>query len=185
MNSNTKFVGASTSASNIARTQFASSDFWKRRGDQLLLISVKLCVPDVCSRMARLHTLLWRLPARRYLPSLEFRLSCLRWFARSALPGWRRKNWIWRPPDLPIVLLVRAGAAIPHAALAQSTNDIDWKQIELRVFHTGEQSATGLFATPAGDLYQLNLSRARDGAYQLDSDPLEGRIRWQIKEANK
>ncbi len=40
-------------------------------------------------------------------------------------PGWRRIA----AGEVPVVLLVRAGAAIPHAPLAQSTAFIDWKRV--------------------------------------------------------
>jgi methylenetetrahydrofolate reductase (NADPH) len=36
--------------------------------------------------------------------------------------------------ELPVVLLVRDGAAIPHANLAQSTGEIDWHSLELKMF---------------------------------------------------
>ena len=82
--------------------------------------------------------------------------------------------------DVPIVLLVRSGAALPHAALAQSTNDIDWKQIELRVFDTGGGPVSGLFAVPNGERFQLKLSPGPKGEFKLDDDPLAGKVRWRV-----
>lgn len=44
--------------------------------------------------------------------------------------------------DIPIIVLVRDGAVIPYIALAQSTADMDWSAIELRIFAV-ESSASG------------------------------------------
>jgi alpha-D-xyloside xylohydrolase len=40
--------------------------------------------------------------------------------------------------EIPVVLLVRDGATIPMAKVAQSTADIDWKNIESRKFSAGK-----------------------------------------------
>ncbi len=42
------------------------------------------------------------------------------------------------------VILVRDGAAIPKIKLAQSTQDMDWKNIEWVVYSTDKKAATGL-----------------------------------------
>jgi alpha-D-xyloside xylohydrolase len=85
--------------------------------------------------------------------------------------------------DLPIVLLVRGGSLIPHIALAQSTAQMNWNEIELRVFATGTAPASGLVAFPAqtlpGGLYRLEAKPGPSG-YALVSDPLLGRVRWRI-----
>lgn len=75
---------------------------------------------------------------------------------------------------IPIILLARSGAAIPHAAVAQSTSAIDWGAIEVRVFGDAE-TATGRFALPEGPLHTL---RVRDG--RLEADPLGGRVAWTV-----
>jgi alpha-D-xyloside xylohydrolase len=80
---------------------------------------------------------------------------------------------------VPVVMLVREGAAIPHARLAQSTGRIEWGEIELRVFGTGD-SAEGYFCHPEeGVLHDLRLLRGGDGFY-LSEDPLGGRVDWRI-----
>ncbi|MDQ3863921.1 MAG: alpha-xylosidase [Actinomycetota bacterium] len=83
---------------------------------------------------------------------------------------------------VPIVVLVREGAAIPHAGLAQSTTRIEWDEIELRVFGAGE-SAEGYFCHPEdGELHLLRLARGADG-FELREDPLGGRGNWRIRSA--
>ncbi|MFL6275327.1 MAG: TIM-barrel domain-containing protein [Blastocatellia bacterium] len=81
---------------------------------------------------------------------------------------------------IPIILLVKNHAVIPHAAVAQNTAAIDWKNIELRVFSTDTSQATGQFAMPQGSLQTLRLDSAAQG-FALKDDPLKGRVTWQIK----
>ena len=50
--------------------------------------------------------------------------------------GWHR---IWAG-EIPIVMLVREGTAIPCLELAQSTSEMDWRRIELTVF-AGEETS--------------------------------------------
>ena len=79
--------------------------------------------------------------------------------------------------DVPIIVMVRNGAIIPHIGLAQSTAQMNWNEIELRVFGAGDAPATGLFALPDGELHRLEL---RPGAAALARDPLRGKVRWRV-----
>jgi alpha-D-xyloside xylohydrolase len=88
---------------------------------------------------------------------------------------WRRI----KAGPIPVVLLVRNHAAVPHVRVAQSTNDIDWKEVELRVFSADDAPADGLFALPDGGVQALNLTSAA-GAYALRNDPLRGRVNWRV-----
>jgi alpha-D-xyloside xylohydrolase len=86
-----------------------------------------------------------------------------------------------RAGQIPIVLLVRDGAVIPHLAVAQHTAALDWSDVELRVFATGARTGqlSSLVALPDGALQRLELSPA-GGAYALGRDPLGGRVRWRV-----
>jgi len=76
-------------------------------------------------------------------------------------------------------MLVRDGAAIPHARLAQSTERIDWSEIELGIFGAGD-SAEGHFCHPEdGEQHVLRLARKGD-TYELEKDPLAGKVSWKI-----
>jgi alpha-D-xyloside xylohydrolase len=83
---------------------------------------------------------------------------------------------------LPVVLLVRGGAIVPHAAVAQHTGAIDWKTIELRVYGGTAAGARGLFALPDGDLHTLTMVQS-DRGFALREDPLKGRVTWQVRSA--
>jgi alpha-D-xyloside xylohydrolase len=57
----------------------------------------------------------------------------------------------------PFVLLVKDHTAIPHAQIAQSTAEINWREIKLRVFSSDRAAASGLFALPGEGLQALKL----------------------------
>jgi alpha-D-xyloside xylohydrolase len=88
------------------------------------------------------------------------------------------------PGEIPIILLVRSGAAIPHAAVAQSTDRLNWKNLELRVFAAPGESATAQVALPGGDLHALQLEPNGD-KYSLDANPLEGQTICRITRTAK
>ncbi len=83
---------------------------------------------------------------------------------------------------VPVVLLARSGSAIPHARVAQSTDRIDWADVELRVFAPEGAPAEGLFTTPKGGLHALRLEPGRRGLV-LKNDPTAGRVRWRVTRA--
>src|SRR2546430_17291110 len=83
---------------------------------------------------------------------------------------------------IPIVVLVRNHAVIPHVAVAQHTAAINWSDVELRVFSTDNGQATGGFALPNGELHTLELRPTGTG-YVLLRDPLGGKVRWRVTRA--
>jgi alpha-D-xyloside xylohydrolase len=46
--------------------------------------------------------------------------------------------------QIPVVLLVKDHSVVPHIAVARSTSQMNWNEIELRVFSTDTSAATGL-----------------------------------------
>jgi len=83
--------------------------------------------------------------------------------------------------EIPIVLLVKDHAAIPHIRVAQSTSEMNWNEIELRVFSTDKSLATGLFSLPEGKLQTLKLEQG----VVMKTDPLQGKVKWRIKRFEK
>jgi alpha-D-xyloside xylohydrolase len=82
--------------------------------------------------------------------------------------------------ELPVALLVRDGAVIPHAYLAQSTGEIDWHSLELKMFCARAEVAEGLVCLPEdGKLHALRLEGANDG-FALEGDALQGRVVWRV-----
>jgi alpha-D-xyloside xylohydrolase len=80
---------------------------------------------------------------------------------------------------IPVVMLVRDGAAIPHIALAQSTAFLDWSKLEVDVFATTAQRAAGVVALPDGELQPLALVR-RGSTFVLENPPLAGKVTWTV-----
>ncbi|HXH07812.1 MAG TPA: TIM-barrel domain-containing protein [Vicinamibacterales bacterium] len=85
------------------------------------------------------------------------------------------------PGPLPIVLLVREGAAVPHAALAQSTGELDWTRLELVVFANGAATARGLVYLPDTEAPREVRLERRGGRFRLREDPFAGRVAWTIR----
>jgi alpha-D-xyloside xylohydrolase len=82
--------------------------------------------------------------------------------------------------QIPIVLLVKDHSVIPQIKVAQTTQEMDWTNIQLRVFSTDGSSVSGLFALPQGTAQQLSLD-SRQSGFALKSDPLAGKVKWQIR----
>jgi alpha-D-xyloside xylohydrolase len=61
--------------------------------------------------------------------------------------------------DIPAIILVRDGSAIPHIGLAQSTGEMDWSRIELKLYAADATEAAGLLFLPGDEqLYPLQVS---------------------------
>jgi alpha-D-xyloside xylohydrolase len=91
--------------------------------------------------------------------------------------GWNRIE----AGAIPVVMLVRNGAVIPHIALAQSTNDMDWSKLDLVVFSVGGAEARGKICLPADQrLYDLSLVKKGKG-FVLANDPLAGKVKWTVR----
>jgi alpha-D-xyloside xylohydrolase len=81
---------------------------------------------------------------------------------------------------IPVILLVKEGSVIPHVKVAQSTQFIDWSEIDLMVFPAGSDSAKGLIYLPGDDsLKQISLERKKSG-FVMASDPCAGKVKWNI-----
>jgi len=81
---------------------------------------------------------------------------------------------------IPIVILVRDGAVIPHAKLAQSTKDIDWNNLQLVVYSTTSTGKGFIYLPNDTGLHQINLSGA-NGKYSIANDPYNGKVKWTIQ----
>ncbi|HEY5499920.1 MAG TPA: hypothetical protein VIK20_06005, partial [Bacteroidales bacterium] len=81
---------------------------------------------------------------------------------------------------IPIVVLVHEGAVIPHIALAQSTAQMDWSKLELRVFATDSKIVKGLICLPSDNLlHEISLVK-KDNHFIMESDPFAGKVSWKM-----
>jgi alpha-D-xyloside xylohydrolase len=81
---------------------------------------------------------------------------------------------------IPIVLLVKNHSVLPHLKVAQSTKDLDWDNVELRVFSTDDAQSRGLFTRPGSGVQSLTLV-PRGRTFVLAQDPQAGKVKWTIK----
>jgi alpha-D-xyloside xylohydrolase len=95
--------------------------------------------------------------------------------------GWSRI----KAGDIPAVILVRDGAAVPHIKLAQSTAAMDWSSLELVVYAADSKNAQALVCLPSElKLHRLALVQQGD-QFRLNGDPLSGKVKWTIRQASK
>ncbi|WP_234572223.1 glycoside hydrolase family 31 protein [Rhodohalobacter sp. 614A] len=85
-----------------------------------------------------------------------------------------------RAGEIPIVVLVKSGTVLPHIELAQSTKDMDWSNLELRVFSVDGEPATGKIYLPDSDEVQTVSVSSENGEWRLVDDPFDGNIDWEI-----
>ena len=104
-----------------------------------------------------------------------------RWIDYQTGRVFQGPNWYYIQSDkIPIVLLVKDHSVIPHIKVAQSTKDMDWDNVELRVFSTDNLQASGLFTRPDSGVQVLSIVQ-RAGVFALREDPQAGRVKWTIR----
>jgi len=79
--------------------------------------------------------------------------------------------------EIPIITLVKNGTAIPHIKLAQSTKDMDWSNLNFKIYATNDTNwATGKVFLPGGDtLKTVKFSRNYNN-FEIESNPLDRKI---------
>jgi len=79
---------------------------------------------------------------------------------------------------IPAVILVRDGSAIPHIKLAQSTAEMDWRRISLKIYAADAMEATGLICLPSDNqIYPVKVSVKDKKILTL---PPEGKTKLEI-----
>jgi alpha-D-xyloside xylohydrolase len=82
--------------------------------------------------------------------------------------------------EIPVVVLVKDGTVIPHIKLAQSTMNMDWSRIRLKVFST-TGTARGVLYTPGADKLEMLEVRLEGSHYRITEDPFDGDILFEIE----
>lgn len=81
--------------------------------------------------------------------------------------------------EIPVILLVKDRTVLPFVKPAQNTSEIDWNDVELKVFSTDNKEVSGIFALPNQNLQNLELIQS-NGNYVLKNDFSRGKIKWKI-----
>jgi alpha-D-xyloside xylohydrolase len=90
--------------------------------------------------------------------------------------GWRRIE----AGEIPAVILVRDGTAIPEIQLAQSTMQMDWSKLKLEVFARNETTAEGLICLPSDNVLREITLKKTGGKFAPVNDSLSGKVAWEI-----
>ena len=69
---------------------------------------------------------------------------------------------------IPAIILVRDGSLIPHAPLAQRTDQIDWDAVEMKEYRADAKTCIGLFFKP-GDERILTLEKRESRIRELEN----------------
>jgi len=77
--------------------------------------------------------------------------------------------------QIPVVLLVRDGAIVPHMKPAQSTAQLDWKNLEMVVYAAGASAAQGIVCLPSDNVLRRVDAVKRHNGFVLAADPLAGK----------
>ncbi|MDR4987632.1 MAG: glycoside hydrolase family 31 protein [Bacteroidales bacterium] len=92
-------------------------------------------------------------------------------------PGWQHIQ----AGELPVILLVRSGALIPHIPLAQSTQFMDWSTLELSAFPGEDDKATGRICLPMDNvLKSMTVIKTKDRLLP-ETDPFDKKIHFIIQ----
>lgn len=80
--------------------------------------------------------------------------------------------------QIPAIILVRDGSAIPHIKLAQSTDKMDWSELTLKVYAVDAADATGLVCLPADN--QLHAVKVSSKDRKLTAAGLDGKVNIKV-----
>ena len=91
------------------------------------------------------------------------------------------KGWnLIQAGEIPIIVLVKDGAVIPHIKLAQSTKYMDWTKIELKVYSSDANEAKGKLYLPNDtELHELLLEK-NGTKFILKNNPLAEKVKFTI-----
>lgn len=96
---------------------------------------------------------------------------------KSYTSGWHKIE----AGKIPVILLVREGSVIPHIKLAQSTAEMDWSELELKVYTKDAEETTGLICLPSDqELHKIELVK-QENNFIMKNDPYAGKVNWTIE----
>lgn len=102
------------------------------------------------------------------------------WFDYQTGERYQGGGWITLPLDeIPVVLLVRDGAVVPHVNVAQSTDEIDWDVLELRTYGEPQENPIVKLVKPDGSILSVQLTK-QDGALQLPHELAHDQKEWTV-----
>ncbi|GLB51961.1 hypothetical protein NBRC110019_10000 [Neptunitalea chrysea] len=88
--------------------------------------------------------------------------------------------------DIPIVVLVKNGTILPHIKLAQTTKDMDWSKLTLKVYADSETTtASGIVYLP-NEANSSHVTATKKGnTFEVESNPLKGKTTFKTDWTSK
>lgn len=84
--------------------------------------------------------------------------------------------------DIPIIALVKSGTVLPHIKLAQTTKDMDWSKLTLKVYaDDATTTASGIVYLPNGEALQTLTVSKKGNKFELNNNPLEDKTAFKIE----
>ena len=83
--------------------------------------------------------------------------------------------------ELEVIMLVREGAVLPQVKVAQSTKDIDWKNIELVSFALNSEKASVQICLPSDNVVKEVLLTRKGKKFTVVNDPFAGVVSWIVR----
>ncbi len=77
---------------------------------------------------------------------------------------------------IPIVMLVQEGTVIPHIKLAQSTKDMDWSNVELKIYASDSDVATGQVCLPADSKLQTIKVKNVNNQWEIEENEVNANL---------
>jgi len=82
--------------------------------------------------------------------------------------------------ELEVVMLVREGTVLPHVKVAQSTGEIDWTAIELRMFGINTSAVMKLYLPGQDEVHELVVTK-KGHRFVVSKDPFKGSVKWVLE----
>lgn len=82
--------------------------------------------------------------------------------------------------EIPVVMLVKSGSVIPHIKLAQSTKDMDWSTLELKVYGNTDSTPSGYVYLPEKEKVEMITLRKSGSNYRVVTDPYRSEVNWKV-----
>jgi alpha-D-xyloside xylohydrolase len=87
--------------------------------------------------------------------------------------------------SIPVVMLVREGAVIPHIRLAQSTQDLDWSKLELVVYGKNVKAADAQICLPSENVVKTVSLSVKENTAEVTTNPYGSNVGFKVSRFGK
>lgn len=87
--------------------------------------------------------------------------------------------------DLPIIIMVKSGSAIPIISVSQSTDEMNWSSMKINLYRVEENRLSFPLSLPDEKNIKEIIIAVEDGELLIIKDPYSGKIVWEIRDIVK